>query len=305
MIYQNNYNIQQLKIFAKNYKIKSSGNKKELLTRIFCFLRLSYFVIKIQKVFRGNLQRQYNYFHGPAFFKKELCTNNTDFFSMEEIKEIPYSQFFSYKDVDGFIYGFDIISLYNLIEKTKDKEARNPYNRMNIPTSVVSKMKILLKLSKLLKIPIDIDIKNINNEISTQKSLELRILDLFQNIDALGNYSNPEWFNSLNRYKLLKFMRELIDIWNYRAQLSNEIKRSICPPYGDPFRNFSLNYANYEQNIDNIRKIVIEVLEKLVNSGIDRDSKSLGAYYVLGALTLVNDSAASALPWLFQSLSYF
>jgi hypothetical protein len=55
----------------------------------------------------------------------------------------------------------------------------------------------------------------------------------------------------------------------------------------------------------NIKKVVLEVLEKLVNSGIDKDSKSLGAYYVLGGLTLVNQEAATSLPWLFQSVSYF
>jgi hypothetical protein len=49
----------------------------------------------------------------------------------------------------------------------------------------------------------------------------------------------------------------------------------------------------------------LEVLEKLVNTGVDKDSKSLGAYYVLGALTLVNPDAATSLPWLFQSVSYF
>ena len=51
--------------------------------------------------------------------------------------------------------------------------------------------------------------------------------------------------------------------------------------------------------------MILEILETLVNSGVDRDSKSLGAYYVLGALTLVNESAATSLPWLFQSVSYF
>ena len=49
----------------------------------------------------------------------------------------------------------------------------------------------------------------------------------------------------------------------------------------------------------------LEVLEKMVNHGLDRDSKTLGAYYVLGALTLVNPSAASSIPWLFQSFSIF
>jgi hypothetical protein len=53
-----------------------------------------------------------------------------------------------------------------------------------------------------------------------------------------------------------------------------------------------------------VKKYILEVLEKFVNSGIDRDSKSLGCYYVLGALTIVNPTAASSLPWLYQSFSY-
>ena len=100
-------------------------------------------------------------------------------------------------------------------------------------------------------------------------------------------------------------MRELIDIWNYRAQLSNQIKRDICHPTGDPFRNLSIQYIVTEENLWNVKKVVLEVLEKFVNSGIDKDSKALGAYYVLGALTLVNSEAATSLPWLFQSVNYF
>ena len=65
------------------------------------------------------------------------------------------------------------------------------------------------------------------------------------------------------------------------------------------------NYINSEENIDNVRKSVISILEKFVNSGVDSDSKSLGAYYVLGALTLVSESAATSLPWLFQSVAHF
>jgi hypothetical protein len=55
----------------------------------------------------------------------------------------------------------------------------------------------------------------------------------------------------------------------------------------------------------NVKKFILDILEKFVNDGIDRDSKTLGAYYVLAALTLVNDTAASSLPWLFQSVAYF
>ena len=112
-----NYNASQLKQFAKLYKLKITGNKTQLVDRIYNHLYLSCFVLKIQKFVRGSIQRKYNKCHGPAFLNRSLCTNATDFFTMDETKDIEADQFFSYKDADGFIYGFDIISLYNLIHK--------------------------------------------------------------------------------------------------------------------------------------------------------------------------------------------
>ena len=50
----------------------------------------------------------------------------------------------------------------------------------------------------------------------------MKILDIFQYINSLGNYSEPKWFLSLNRMQLYKFFRELSDIWNYRANISDE-----------------------------------------------------------------------------------
>jgi hypothetical protein len=99
-------------------------------------------------------------------------------------------------------------------------------------------------------------------------------------------------------------MRELLEIWNYRAQLTNETKRAICPPNGDPFREFNMHIIYTEPDIDDVRKHVLNVLEKLVNSGIDQDSQHLGAYYVLGALTLVNEETALSLGWLHDSFVY-
>ena len=163
----------------------------------------------------------------------------------------------------------------------------------------------MLRLSRILKIHINLHFEDDTQNVSNEKAIELRALGLFQNIDALGNYTNPQWFLSLNRNQLIKFTRELIDIWEYRAQLSITVKRNICPPNGDPFRNLSIQYIHTESNLCNVKKVILEVLEKLVNSGIDQDSKTLGAYYILGALTLVNETASTTLPWLFQSLNYF
>jgi hypothetical protein len=302
ILFKYNYNVQQLKQFAKQYKLKVSGNKNELLGRIYVFLKLSKTIVNIQKIFRGFLQRKCNLLHGPAFSNRSLCTNDSDFLTGDTMKELDCSQFFSYKDADGFIYGFDIISLYNLILKS-GKSVKNPYNRNDISKMVIQDMRNLIRVSRVLKIPIDIEIKD--ETVSNEKSVELRTLDLFQNIDALGNYSDPLWFSLLPRIQMIKFVRELIDIWSYRAQLTSEMKKKICPPFGDPFRNINFSYLHSEENNENVKKVVLTILEKLVNTGVDKDSKTLGAYYVLGALTLVSENAASSLPWLFQSVSHF
>jgi hypothetical protein len=301
MLLNFNYNIKQLKSIAKEYKLKITGNKNQLLARIYSYLYLSNIVIKVQKIIRGCLQRKYNKIHGPAFRKRELCTNNFDFLSMDELTNIPNQQFFSFKDGDGFIYGFDILSLHNLIYKCNGA-VKNPFNQQPLSSKVIENFRSLLRLSRVLKINILTEISDVTKEVSDKKSVELRALTLFQNIDALGNYSNAQWFLTLNRNQLIKFIRELVDIWNYRANLTIETKRSICPPSGCPFQRLTnYNILQTLENLDDVRKIILEIMEKMVNSGIDKDNKILGAYYVLCALTLVNNDAATSLPWLFEA----
>ena len=294
-----NYKVQQLKLFAKTYKLKITGNKQQLVSRIYSYLYLSNQIIKIQKLIRGYLIRKYNNIHGPAFKNRLLCTNTFDFLSMDKLTSIQNEQFFSFKDKDGFIYGFDILSLYNLIYKCNGI-VKNPFNQQPLTSTVIENLKSLLRLSKILKINISTEILDVTTVVSNKKSIELRALTLFQNIDALGNYSNPQWFLILNKNQLIKFLRELIDIFHFRANLTNEIKKAICPPNGNPFM-INFNVLQNLENLDDVRKIILEILEKLVNTGIDKDYKCLGAYYVLGAITLVNNEAATSLPWLYES----
>ena len=49
-------------------------------------------------------------------------------------------------------------------------------------------------------------------------------------VDSLGNYSDVNWFLKLSKRQLIRYIRELHDIWNYRAQLTSEIKLKICFP---------------------------------------------------------------------------
>lgn len=299
-----NYNIKQLKQIAKEHKLKITGNKQQLVSRIYSHLYLSNLVIRVQKRIRGFLRRKYINIHGPAFKDRTLCTNTFDFLSMDEITTIPNEQFFSFKDDDGFIYGFDILALHNLIYKCNGA-AKNPFNQQALSSKVIENFRSLLRLSRVLNINILTELSDITKEVSDKKLVELRALTLFQNIDALGNYSNAQWFLTLNRNQLIKFLKELVDIWQYRANLSDDVKSAICPPSGNPFQRL----PNYDilralENLDDVRKIILKILEKFVNTGIDKDNKCLGAYYVLGAITLVNNDAATSLPWLFEAAYY-
>lgn len=296
-----NYNLTQIKQIAKTYKIKVTGNKKDILNRIYAFLYLSSHIIPIQKKIRGIFVRNYMSLRGPASLNRNLCTNNTDFITMDPLNEIDFHQFMSYEDKDGFIYGFDINSLYNLLIKT-GREAKNPYNRNTLPDVITNNMKRIVKISRILNMNLNLTFNDEPRNISYEKFIELKILGLFQNIDALGNYTNASWFLSLNRTQLSRYVRELIDIWNFRAQLSFENKRNICP-LGNPFAGVNIHYIMNSENIWGVRQLIVEIMEKMVNTGIDNEYRILGSYYVLGALTLVNEDAATALPWLYQSFN--
>ena len=124
-------------------------------------------------------------------------------------------------------------------------------------------------------------------------------------MDSLGNYTDSKWFTVLDKYKLIKFIKELLDIWNYRANLSQETKRSICPPLGKPFNMINMNYNRLEQySFNTLKKNAVNIISLFVTKGINDSCKTLGSYYVLSALTLVNNDTAEAIPWLYESLFY-
>ena len=301
------YKMDELRKLCMQYKVSRAGNKEEIIKRLYEYCKNSIMPLRIQKVVRGFFHRKLINLRGPAFKNRNICTNETDFFTMDEMREIPYEQFYSYKDVDGFIYGFNILSLHNLIAKEGDN-TKNPYNRNSISPSVKQDIRRIVKLSALLKSPIDIIIKN--EIVDPRKRMEMKILELFQTINSYGNYANSEWFMELNHIGHIRFARELYDIWNYRAQLTNLKKYEICPPHGSPFlgtpyfTNAATNTTLVNLGYDVLIRFNVQIIENLIKSAIDVDNKTLGSFYVLTALTLVSEPARNAMPWLYEAGVY-
>lgn len=301
------YKMDELKKLCTRYKIPKGGNKDDLTKRIYEYCKNSIGLLKIQKVFRGFLCRKLHKMQGPALMDRKICTNDTDFFTMDDMAEIPTTQFYSYRDKDNFVYGFNIVSLYNLIQK-EGTRAKNPYNRNEFDNKVKENVLNMIRLSKVLKIPIEIELKN--EVMDPAKRMELKILDLFQTMNSYGNYANSEWFMDLPRNLHIRFARELVDIWNYRALLTVAKKQEICPPHGSPFLGtpYFTNIVNNAtlNNLSNetVVKYNVQIIENLVKSAVDIDNKMLGTFYVLSALTLVSQPARDAMPWLYDAVVY-
>ena len=50
------------------------------------------------------------------------------------------------------------------------------------------------------------------------------ILEWFQKIDNMGYITDSNWITRLPRSRCIRYLRELDDVWNYRAQITNETK---------------------------------------------------------------------------------
>lgn len=296
------YRIVELKKIAKKYNLKVSGKKQELLSRIYDFLSTYNKATYIQSIFKGYIVRKFMRLHGPCLNKsmRRKCVNDSDFMTLDSILDINYNQIYSYKDEKGFYYCFDICSLYNLY-KVQPKPF-NPYTREILKPQILEDIKDIVRYSHLLRQPIQLDIDDqTSNVTDVNELLRLQIERVFQKMDDLGNYTNSVWLTSLNRNEYIKYFRELYDIWVYRAQLQQKTKQEIFPPTGNPFTGINLQTFHLKTDIV-IKQIVVNVIERIITSGINESSKSLGAFYALASLTLVNHQAAEALPWLYESV---
>ena len=296
---ENVFNVSQLKKCLKHYNQKVSGNKKELIKRIYNYSKYSYNIIKIQKVCRGYIRRKFNYYKGPSPFNMESI-NDTDFLTLSTFTKKYDPDFFRFKDTKGFTYGFNAKSFNILINSKKNI---NPYNRQKIETETIDNFKKYIKLGGILKENITVKEETSQVPLTLKEKLNLKIQKVFQKMDEFGHITNIGWFTDLNTYQLKKLYKELLDIWQYRASLSSLMKCNICPPHGNPFINFNRNNIIHNENLLKIRLGLVDIFENMILKSNDNDAQSLGTYYILGAFTIVNPNAAMSMPWLYETFN--
>ena len=316
---QYKYTKKDLTDLCKLLKLKISGVSKmrrdNFCDYVFNYMRLCHYAKVIQKKWNNTFIKLYNNLLGPCYMNFECSNNVEDFLTTENIKDIPYEFFISYKDVDGFNYSFNLLSIYNLLRKNMNY---NPYNRnvfsneiRNILNRKIRMNTIIIKKHPNLNIEYTTKMQeyigtnqpqpNEANVVGNSRpSYTQPIRDIFMTIDSFGNYSQCEWFFNLNQNRLRKFIYELKDIWFYRAQIPSSTRASIYPPTGNPFFDIG-NNISVDRPIHYFHEKCFNIMNRLINTSTDVEYRKLGALYILTALTIVSPDAASAMPWLFYS----
>lgn len=281
-------------------KINILHNSKNKLVNLFYMIDIANKnndkLIILQRNIRKILDNIKINLHGPAYKNKTLCNNETDFYSFDKLKDIQNKYFFSYKSNDGFIYGFHIESFVQLIDN--NIIVLNPYNRERVDKNIILKAKkIWSKLEKENKCS-----KEIKSIVSNDIRIKVRnkILTTFQKIDLFGFQTNLNWIYNCTLQKTKVLFKHLMNYWYYKSDFNDTMRIQIYPnELENPL--FSDNLARKIDRTINkyvVMDYVIDIIDKLVSSGIEESDKQNGCIIVLMTINEINRECGQSNSWM-------
>ena len=253
-------------------------------------------ILKVQRYYRQKYKLFNSRMRGLGFLNKDLCNNQEDFFTYETINEIDDKYFFSYKDEKNILWFFDIRSFTKLVEMNQP----NPYTMVPFNNETLYKSNKLVEYLKSKNISMNFvdEMKELKKD--KKNILKQKIIDLSAILERLGYSFNVEWFKSLHTLQLKKLYYILEDIWNFRAGLTPDSKRRICPPNGVVFNKSQHEIRNINSK-DTMRDIIVSDVLKF-DSAQDDNDKKLGYIYFLMGLALINPVVYETHSWILNMI---
>lgn len=343
---------------AKIDKIRLNQSKQELQEAIDMHNKRIRYVERIQANIRRHFVQSFIKSAGWKGCCIHNCINNTDFYTLEELTNVPTEFIFYHKTNDKYC-GFDILSLVTMLDKqatTVNAECMNPYTREKMnPNHILQMFHLLpilfpdvvalhkerfialrkpeLQLRRQPPVTIfprgdyryftadmmtahygyfessspwynRIDYLNAIMEMTNLRQSELllrlafletlpmerRIIELFIDIDLMGNYTSAEWFTELTRHELSCMYVYMMDTWNH---MEEELKRKICI-LGSPFDVFQLHNLGMIP-LREWRQICVTIMELFTYGGETMADRKTGVFYILYGLAFINERARAAL----------
>lgn len=257
----------------------------------------------IQRVWRSHRGPRRLRTQGPAAFVRSLARNETDLYTLESIDTIPLLYFFSFKDINGAIWAFDIRSLGHLLSLGTLKE--NPYTRIPFEDATTQAMRTRLTWLRKRKYSV---MYPSGNDFSQDQLFKQRVLDLCMKIESFGYHVSCEWFHSMTTQDHQAFYKCLFDLWFHRLGLTIADRDALVPGHmqNGPKKLFRFTPEELRTRPNQTRhwweRTNAVLMEAFLTRSRDKESQRLGALYCLMAFVELNDEAAEAYPWIVASM---
>lgn len=270
----NNNNINNININNKYINNKNNNKKLNQNNDEYKIQQIKY----IQKLFRKKILNK--------------CVNTEDFYTLDNINDIPDKYKYILKD-NNHSYCFDIRSLNEYINN--NNRILNPYTNTKISEDNLNKIKNKINLYK------NENNFNVKKDVLTKEQIYNQlVLSTFQKFEMLEFIMDIKWFTSLNLYKLKHLYRVCEDIWNYRAELTNEQKLKIVHDgrlFTTPVN--IVNRFNYTR-LSYLKHLILDNFNRAVSQGQTDNDKKLGAMLMLTGFAEISQDVLNAYPWLSQ-----
>jgi hypothetical protein len=227
----------------------------------------------------------------PAWFG--LATNDEEFASLEPLDSIPVPYVFSFVDLQHKLWVFDIRSL--AASPRNGAELRNPYNRVSLDARVVVRYEA--RMTWLQRRGYCRIVFSPGADLTARQRWNHRVLEVFLTLDSLGFIVNPVWFEELTPPQHMYFRYQLDDIWARRVK--PEDREAILPGITERTGGRLFTRRLFPGiGPDTTAAETLQLIERLTTASPDKALRTLGALYILAALTTVSEQAREAYPWL-------
>lgn len=265
---------------SSNIKSKLIKNhNKEILLKIIPYFPFFKQVKCIKKVIISYFRR-----------RRFQSINNTDFYTLESIYEIPESEYFTYVDnMTKVRYSFNVRSLFHLIKVTKSSKIINPYTNLHIDqhvkTDCLKKIKYLdNKTNENTNLIIDMLI--IDSHKYRRKIYTDNMKKYIKLMHEHGYDIDENEFIKLKLYQLRTLYNELYKLWFRDMGWSNNIRQQIS--------NDSSLFSNrpssiYSLDYHDIRTLITSIIDRIFSSS-DKNVCIMGIIMLINGLIPIMNS---------------
>ena len=233
-----------------------------------------------------------SFFRKCLVYKRTVCTNDTDILTFDSKYDIPGKYIYIFlNEVNNKKYAYDIRTLYEIIQS---EYPSCPYTFRTFTED--EKNKIISYKDKLINQGISVCIEK--KILTIDEEIEMKIKDVFYQINMLDNYTNHNWFKNLELHELIKLYCKMEDIWSYRSTMTMDSRKNIIKT-GIAF-NIPINSIKIQKSKIKMQNVLLDEFTRFITEGINREEKKLGAILILTGLVEVSNEAANALPHLIQ-----